>query len=443
MELKITIALIIIILLVITIDLILKKKKKSKSTDLEKYSSELNSKRLFLKPLIISLTLIIIFSTTFYLVNKSKYNYRLTDFDDEISVLDIIKLDNYHIDNVKLVGDSIYLFENNSIVNGLIYCEYGNMGILKKGKPNSKWREFYSDGQIKMEAEMKNGKQVGLRKDWYRNGQLKFKGYFKNDVQEGISKFWYSNGQIELESEFKNGFHYGNHKRWFKDGKLKSEFDKFSKTYNEFWPNGNIYCSVSNTTNPIDLINDYDDNFKTFYSSNGDIIHQNGKNKYVINEWFDYNGKKCNSGKGHINGVFSLDCNPHIYIGKYSNGQKAIYDDKLSRTYYFENGKIESYNIWDEIGRHYIKREFFTREGKLAEISHGNISYSKKDFYKIVYDEFGNQCKFYLRGDYDNVCNENYLFNNDEENSVKINNKQMFLVSKDFYFSSRQTGGMN
>ena len=63
-------------------------------------------------------------------------------------------------------------------LNGVVYCEFGDIGKYV------------------------NGKEDGVCKGWYENGQLKYDLYFIDGKMEGVQKWWDENGQLENESNF-------------------------------------------------------------------------------------------------------------------------------------------------------------------------------------------------------------------------------------------------
>ena len=101
----------------------------------------------------------------------------------------------YHIDETTNPTDTLcYLKSDMSLLNGVVYNEFGDIGLFKNGKREGLNKIWYDDGQIMSKRKYKNGKWVGLHKVWYENGQLKFEGSFKEGVIDGLRKIWYENG---------------------------------------------------------------------------------------------------------------------------------------------------------------------------------------------------------------------------------------------------------
>jgi hypothetical protein len=66
-------------------------------------------------------------------------------------------------------------------------------------------REYYENGQLKMEVSFNNGRENGLKRTWYEDGALAIEGTMKEGQYEGLVTSWKPNGKKEAEHEFKNG----------------------------------------------------------------------------------------------------------------------------------------------------------------------------------------------------------------------------------------------
>ncbi|MAZ61293.1 MAG: hypothetical protein CMG50_03850 [Candidatus Marinimicrobia bacterium] len=131
------------------------------------------------------------------------------------------------------ISDKIYLDDNNSILTfdtskyKYLECEltfwvYGNFnnesdvdvedGILK---------EYYDNGNVKIEYNYKNGKKNGVQKKWYLNNQLSIKYNYENGKLDGLQKKWYENGNIKSESNYNNDILNGISRYWFSNGQIK------------------------------------------------------------------------------------------------------------------------------------------------------------------------------------------------------------------------------
>jgi antitoxin component YwqK of YwqJK toxin-antitoxin module len=70
----------------------------------------------------------------------------------------------------------------------------------KNGKPDSKWSQWYDNGQPKEEVEYSSGIKNGIHKQWYKNGQQKFERSYEEGVHNGSWTEWYENGQLKHQS---------------------------------------------------------------------------------------------------------------------------------------------------------------------------------------------------------------------------------------------------
>ena len=66
-------------------------------------------------------------------------------------------------------------------------------------------KEYYDNGQVKEEANLKDGKLEGIGKYYYESGQLWEEGNFKDGKLEGITKTYYENGQLQAELNYSDG----------------------------------------------------------------------------------------------------------------------------------------------------------------------------------------------------------------------------------------------
>jgi antitoxin component YwqK of YwqJK toxin-antitoxin module len=67
------------------------------------------------------------------------------------------------------------------------------------------YHESYSNGQIKVEFELKDGFRSGSYKEYYENGKLKIKGQYKKDHKDGTWKFTDKDGKLIQKVKFIDG----------------------------------------------------------------------------------------------------------------------------------------------------------------------------------------------------------------------------------------------
>ena len=58
-------------------------------------------------------------------------------------------------------------------------------------------REFYPEGALKSEAEVKDGKRHGRYREYYEDGTLKLRGKYANNKPKGTWKYYTEDGKFE------------------------------------------------------------------------------------------------------------------------------------------------------------------------------------------------------------------------------------------------------
>jgi len=414
----VTIILLAVIVAVILIDLYLKRKNKLATTkEIEKVIDKENpEKKEYKKPVVIVTSILLLLIASFFGVNHQFYDGRLTDADDGISLLQNIIETQYNISDINFIGDSIYKFNDNTNANGLIYCEYGNIGMLINGKPNGLWTLYHANGIKKMRVLLINGKQEGIRTDWYSNGSKEFEGNYLDDKQTGVCRFWYKDGQMELEGEFKNGLFAGNYTRWYKEGSIKYIYNHQEKTYKEYWNNGNIYCEakfMKSPNSPIPNGKPMGYRAKFYSEKDGVLIHHFPFNKYNPNGSLGYRqenrhptGRACTHKEFYCKTIL-------YYLNDDVFGENYSSEDGFRYWYYYEDGnKKEVYSP--------TRQTFYHRNGILNKIIYqdGSLPYPKQK--KIEkFDEYGNVVSYF-----DMNTGGGYVFYNDK----------LFKRKKELYF---------
>ena len=119
----------------------------------------------------------------------------------------VISQNRYHVDKTTFALYDTVVFLNHDMkpINGVLYCDYGDMGIYVKGKVDGLHEAWYENGQLLSEFNYKDGKEDGLCRGWYENGQLQIEQNYKDGKKDGLSRGWYENGQLLSESNFKDG----------------------------------------------------------------------------------------------------------------------------------------------------------------------------------------------------------------------------------------------
>ena len=63
-------------------------------------------------------------------------------------------------------------------------------------------REFYPEGALKSEAEIKEGKRHGRYREYYENGKLKLRGKYANNLPKGTWKYYTDEGEFERKEKY-------------------------------------------------------------------------------------------------------------------------------------------------------------------------------------------------------------------------------------------------
>ena len=63
-------------------------------------------------------------------------------------------------------------------------------------------REFYSEGALKSEVEVKEGKRHGRYREYYEDGTLKLRGKYANNKPKGTWKYYTEDGKFERKEKF-------------------------------------------------------------------------------------------------------------------------------------------------------------------------------------------------------------------------------------------------
>ena len=128
---------------------------------------------------------------------------------------------------------------------------YYDDGILKSefekndnGQLDGIYREYYENGQLKLECTYKNGQLEGIAKEYYKNNQLSCEYNFRDGKLDGLCKEYYESGKIKEEYYCKNGEFEGTYKKYYTNGKEKSEYNykngKLEGTAKEYRINGDV-----------------------------------------------------------------------------------------------------------------------------------------------------------------------------------------------------------
>ena len=334
---KIEIILALVLISVFVIDYLIKKKKSKSASEIEKrieggLSNKKKNKWIFF----LGLMLVIIPSSLYFLGSS----YFMFD-DDMIEFSDYFKYKRINVFNIT----------NKS--TGIVFNEFGNVGIIINGNKNGLWKNYnfeqnngkYIFGdifskQIKAYLPFLLSETLHKKNDdkatsrivnwWYFNGNIRQQGNFKNYKKEGLEKQWYRNGNLKREINYKNDIKHGSditlhengekaHIISYNNGKKVGEELKISK-------NGDLYYQCQyNEKGEKDGIE------KQLGSNNGEL--------YLSDESYYKNGKRHGTQKMYfINGKISSLKNFRNGV-EHGDFKVWCYDGTLRQTGVYINGK--------------------------------------------------------------------------------------------------------
>lgn len=103
-------------------------------------------------------------------------------------------------------------------------------------------KEYYSDGSLKSEIEMRGGKKNGKSVYFYANGKKQMECGYQDDALNGIMTRWAFTGKIEMVSNYKNGLRDGETRLYTSEGVLEIiqhyTMDTLDGLFIEYFPNG-------------------------------------------------------------------------------------------------------------------------------------------------------------------------------------------------------------
>ena len=73
-------------------------------------------------------------------------------------------------------------------------------------KANGAYKDYYPNGQIKIEGQLNNDKKKeGTWTSYFENGKKNSESVFKNGVNNGYSMVWYPNGNVHYFGDYTDG----------------------------------------------------------------------------------------------------------------------------------------------------------------------------------------------------------------------------------------------
>lgn len=137
---------------------------------------------------------------------------------------------------------------------------------MKDGKQNGHFIKYHPNGKIAIEGSFVNNQREGYFKTYFENGILKDEGYYKKGLGNGLMKEYYESGEIKNEAEMIDGKQVGVLKTYFKNGKLekKSEYSdgKVNGLFVEYFPSGRLKFNSILENDTVLFYEEYDENSK-------------------------------------------------------------------------------------------------------------------------------------------------------------------------------------
>ncbi len=88
---------------------------------------------------------------------------------------------------------------------------------------HGQWREWYSNGQLKMSGQYDHRRMIGQFTYWHSNGQKAAEGDYANNKHDGTWVWWHQNGQKSVTGNFQKGLLVDQWRWWAENGKLTKQ----------------------------------------------------------------------------------------------------------------------------------------------------------------------------------------------------------------------------
>lgn len=107
--------------------------------------------------------------------------------------------------------------------------------------------KYYPNDSLQEKTGFLNGKKQNEYRQWFSNGVLKLVSNYNKNVLEGSYKSWWSNGNLASEVNYVKGKKQGVELKWFKDGTLSRKrnlVDGLEDGLQKAWlQNGKLYVN--------------------------------------------------------------------------------------------------------------------------------------------------------------------------------------------------------
>ncbi|MDC0100494.1 hypothetical protein OAI90_09410 [Crocinitomicaceae bacterium] len=83
-------------------------------------------------------------------------------------------------------------------LNGIVFCEFGDIGKYVNGKEDGVQKDWYDDGQLRSESNYKDGKSEGVQKCGTRMGNYGLRGITKTVKKKVFRKIGTRTGKYGM-----------------------------------------------------------------------------------------------------------------------------------------------------------------------------------------------------------------------------------------------------
>jgi antitoxin component YwqK of YwqJK toxin-antitoxin module len=114
------------------------------------------------------------------------------------------------------------------------FYESGNL-FFERILKNGYYKEFYEDGELKIQANYKGGELSGIWTSFFETGEKEWEVDYYNGYKKGLYKQYYKNGELKLEgihSDYKKN---GAEKRYTESGDLEWKGDYLKDVLHKKW----------------------------------------------------------------------------------------------------------------------------------------------------------------------------------------------------------------
>ena len=162
-----------------------------------------------------------------------------------------------HVDQTSFISSyTVRTNKDNKLVQGTIYCDFGDLGEFVDGRPVYRHKRWHENGQLSSISYYDNDRLLGEYRSWHRNGFLFKKGFYKyfsnyqdykltyESKKDGIWLTYFYNGKLKQKENYKNGLLHNQVEIYYENGNLflESFFDNNKRTgcWKFYYENGTV-----------------------------------------------------------------------------------------------------------------------------------------------------------------------------------------------------------